>query len=46
MIGKLYHHLMVARWHEAQTNRKYEKILDELRRLKLEAESFDSKIIK
>ncbi|CAD8054955.1 unnamed protein product [Paramecium primaurelia] len=46
MIGKLYHHLMVARWHEAQTNQKYEKVLDELRKLKLQSESYDTTILK
>ena len=42
MIGKLFHQVMVSRWNEGQTNQKYEKLLDDLRRLKLEEKSFEA----
>lgn len=33
---------MISRWNEGQTNQKYEKLLDEIRRLKLEEASFEA----
>lgn len=41
-IGKLYHHVMVSRWNEGQTNQKLESILDEKRKLKLQEASFEA----
>lgn len=41
-IGKLYHHVMVSRWNEGQTNQKFEKLLDELRKYKLEQASYET----
>jgi hypothetical protein len=33
---------MVSRWNEGQTNQKYEKLLDDIRRLKLEEASYET----
>lgn len=33
---------MISRWNEGQTNQRYEKMLDELRRLKLEEASYEA----
>ena len=44
-IGKLYHHLMISRWHEAQTNMKYQKLIEELRRLKMSNETYDALVL-
>ena len=36
-VGKLYHQLMVARWSEASSNRKYDSLLNETRNLRTES---------
>lgn len=44
LIGKLQHQVMVSRWNEGQTNKKFENLVDEIRALKLENENMYSKV--
>lgn len=44
LIGKLQHQVMVSRWNEGQTNKKFEELIDEIRALKLEKGNIEAKV--
>jgi hypothetical protein len=44
-VGKLYHSVMVARWCEATSNRKYDTLLTETRQLRTDSFSLESRLM-
>ena len=44
-VGKLYHQVMVARWCEASSNRKYDTLLNETKTLRSDVFEYETKVM-